>query len=588
MRVDSLRRLHAARGSRGDKRHSGGGQVTLPANLYLLSNGPILITTPDGISINGHAASDTIIDGQNINRVFELSNSGLATIQNVTAQHGQGTTVGSVSGHGHGGCIHNHGQLTLTDSVVKFCRAAANWNGGAITNATAGTLALTNDTISNGVTDSTDRGGGLENLHNATLTNVTISGNSAGAAGGVLNLATLKMTGSVVAGNIATTGVGNDGAGGILNGPGTAATATISGSTISGNQAQVNGGGGLQNDGTAAPTGPTVTIVNSTIANNTAAGFGGGIDNFDLDASPPSKPVTTLQSSTVVGNHAGASGGGLQQFRSIYNVGNSLLAGNSAATSAPDCANALPDTIGSQGYNLIGNTSGCGGFGSTGDLMNVNPLVGPLAPNGGPTPTIALLAGSPAINAGNPATPGSGGTSCPSVDQRGLPRGGAAGRCDVGAFEVQPPPPPPALGGLAISPHTFSVGGRLVGGHCVKQTKENKSHKHCKRPISLRVTFTLSSAANVTFSVKREAPGRKSGGKCVKPTKKNAKHKKCVRIVSVDGAITKAEPAGADTFVFDGKVGGKRLAPGSYDLVATPSAAGGSGPQRTVKFKLTP
>jgi hypothetical protein len=64
-----------------------------------------------------------------------------------------------------------------------------------------------------------------------------------------------------------------------------------------------------------------------------------------------------------------------------------------------------------------------------------NAFLAPLAENGGPTPTHALLPASPAIDMGNPLTPGSGGLACAGIDQRGYPRGGAAGRCDIGAFE---------------------------------------------------------------------------------------------------------------------------------------------------------
>jgi hypothetical protein len=70
-------------------------------------------------------------------------------------------------------------------------------------------------------------------------------------------------------------------------------------------------------------------------------------------------------------------------------------------------------------------------------------MLGPLASNGGKTKTHALLAGSPAIDAANPAAPGSGGTSCPTKDQRGIGRpkdgnGDTVSRCDMGAFELSP------------------------------------------------------------------------------------------------------------------------------------------------------
>jgi hypothetical protein len=232
-------------------------------------------------------------------------------------------------------------------------------------------------------------------------------------------------------------------AGGILNT--NASTTTIDSSTISGNHAQSGGGGGLQNEGMGGGSAPTVTVTNSTVANNTASGNGGAIDNFDSTASPPVKPLVTLVSSTVAGNSAGNLGGGLLQYQSNYNVRNSLIAQNAAVGGSPDCRSFLgSDSYSSQGYNLVGDTTGCNGFSAgKNDLTGVNPLVGALGAYGGPTQTIPLVAGSPALHAGNPATPGSGGNACPTNDQRALPRGGAAGRCDIGA--VQPGPPSIAI-----------------------------------------------------------------------------------------------------------------------------------------------
>jgi hypothetical protein len=86
------------------------------------------------------------------------------------------------------------------------------------------------------------------------------------------------------------------------------------------------------------------------------------------------------------------------------------------------------------GFNLIGNTNGGTGFGSTGDLLGVNLLLGPLADNGGPTFTMALLPGSPAIDAGTSV-------GAPSTDQRGVPRPQGS-NVDIGAYEFISPPWP--------------------------------------------------------------------------------------------------------------------------------------------------
>lgn len=106
---------------------------------------------------------------------------------------------------------------------------------------------------------------------------------------------------------------------------------------------------------------------------------------------------------------------------------NTILAGNSAVGGAPDLSGKL--TI--SGYNLIGNTQGGSGFAAT-DLLNVNPHLGALQNNGGPTQTMALLSGSPALNAGDPNFVGP-----PLYDQRGPGFARVSGgRLDIGAFEV--------------------------------------------------------------------------------------------------------------------------------------------------------
>jgi hypothetical protein len=107
-----------------------------------------------------------------------------------------------------------------------------------------------------------------------------------------------------------------------------------------------------------------------------------------------------------------------------------------ACCPSSDCAH----TFISRGYNLIRST-GCRITGvTTGNPIGVDPKLGSLQNNGGPTATRALLAGSPAIDAGSPAQPGSGLQSCEAIDQRDVMRlqdGDADGTrcCDIGAYE---------------------------------------------------------------------------------------------------------------------------------------------------------
>src|SRR6185436_186867 len=117
---------------------------------------------------------------------------------------------------------------------------------------------------------------------------------------------------------------------------------------------------------------------------------------------------------------------------------NSLIGGNadlSAGTHHPDCSGPLA----SGGHNLVGSSAGCALSGNlTGNVLDVDPRLSPLS-GAGALATHGLLPGSPAIDAGNPAAPGSGGDTCLAADQRSLarPRAGLAGgpaRCDIGAL----------------------------------------------------------------------------------------------------------------------------------------------------------
>jgi hypothetical protein len=133
---------------------------------------------------------------------------------------------------------------------------------------------------------------------------------------------------------------------------------------------------------------------------------------------------------------------------------------------------------------------------------------------------------------------------------------------------------------LRVSPKKLSIAGRNVNGKCVKPTKKNNSNPHCLRVIKLKISYTLNVASTLTFTIKRKAPGRKVNGRCVKPTTKNSKDRKCTRLISVHGQLVKTGTAGANSFSFNGTIGGHKLAPGTYQLTATPT--GGASQTVTV------
>ena len=129
---------------------------------------------------------------------------------------------------------------------------------------------------------------------------------------------------------------------------------------------------------------------------------------------------------------------------------------------------------------------------------------------------------------------------------------------------------------------------RTLRGHCRPLTRANANRRRCTRPLALQVSYTLDVSGAVTFTLKRATAGRLVKGRCVRPTRANHKHRRCTRLVPLRGRLVRASLAGANSFTFSGLPGGGRLAPGSYELIATPTASGGAGQPRTVNFKIAP
>jgi hypothetical protein len=164
-----------------------------------------------------------------------------------------------------------------------------------------------------------------------------------------------------------------------------------------------------------------LNVINSTISGNTANGSGGGIY-----ASNNASTSVTIQNSTIAYNHASI-GGGIRTTNGTYSLTNTILANNTGSTSNPDCSG----TIAAAYFNIIETMSGCsisvGSNNLNADPQLSNKLSGVMLVH-------ALLAGSPAINAGTAS-------GCPATDQRGLTRPQES-QCDVGSYEYQDFQPP--------------------------------------------------------------------------------------------------------------------------------------------------
>ncbi len=270
-----------------------------------------------------------------------------------------------------------------------------------------------------------------------TVSNCTISGNFALRAfgvsigllgGGIYNEGTMTLSNSTVSDNSA------DGYGGGINSSG---TLMVSDCTLSDNSA-VKGGGGLFSDG-------TLTVSNSTIYGNTSVDGGGILATGTI----------AVIDSTLAYNSAFQSGGGLADVSSgKVTLGNTIIADNWVGAGYGFVGPDIDAVVKSLGNNLISDEYGGHDFAPS-DLLSQDPLLGPLQNNGGPTETMSLLPGSPAIDAGSNAVIPAGITT----DQRGLERT-VNGTVNIGALEDQlalnaPAPPGSVLAGVNTS---FNLG----------------------------------------------------------------------------------------------------------------------------------
>ncbi|MCQ3935926.1 MAG: hypothetical protein DPW18_02645, partial [Chloroflexi bacterium] len=268
----------------------------------------------------------------------------------------------------------------------------SNGNGGGIFILTSASPALSNLIISNN--HANDKGGGMYNYIDITpsLTNVTFTGNSAALGGGVYTQdADPTLTNVTFSGNTAS----NMG-GGMYNTDGS--VPILTNVTFIGNSA-ASAGGGMRNI-VCDP-----ILINVTFTENSAA-FGGGMQN--LGANP------TLTNVTFSGNTAG---GAIYNGSSNPTIRNSIMYGNTGGEIVDTNSSAPVVT-----YSIVQ-----GGYAGEGNL-DADPMLGALANNGGFTQTMALSAGSPAIDAGT-------NSGCPATDQRGIARPFGI-QCDIGAYEV--------------------------------------------------------------------------------------------------------------------------------------------------------
>ncbi|MEK7321650.1 MAG: choice-of-anchor Q domain-containing protein [Pseudomonadota bacterium] len=466
--------------------------IILPAGVYLLAlqgtsedlsaTGDLDITKD--LTIIGADRATTIIDANDIDRVFHILGGATVNISGVTIKNGyinnsvggglynaNGTVtldhvmisdniadnLGGLNNAGTGGGIFNSGTLTLTASTISGNAAetqSQGIGGGGIYN--EATLRVEDSNISgNHANGSGAGGGGLQNTGGtglsinaakATIINTTFSSNSATIGGGVRNLfGIVNLELSTLNNNSAATsggGIENSGGGMIIGrssvhtntsgftGGGVAnfASMDLSHSAVYDNTASLQGGG-IYNSGQAA-----LSLINTTVTDNTAGIEGGGIYNHR---------AANITNSTIYNNlSAGRPGseiyacGTKDETKNLTctndssqvktNVINSIIGNNSNPATAA-CGGELT-LITSKGYNIDTGTS-CGFTQST-DKSSIaaSTFFSPsgFTNNGGTTLTYEILNGSVAHNTGDTI-------NCPVIDQRSKLRDNL---CDIGAYEI--------------------------------------------------------------------------------------------------------------------------------------------------------
>lgn len=420
------------------------------------------------MTISGPGADVLTIDGGDTDQIFYVApDIGGDVGDPVTIS---GLTLSNGSDSGNGGAIGSR-DANLTLAADVFRRNYSGNDGGAVF-AQGGSLTIADSTFSGNSSD--DDGGAFfaySELTGVTIRGSSFSANTAAAYGGAFYTGgdSVSIANSTIAGNSAVEGAGGIGFSTVTGGT------RIEDSTISGNVAGDYGGGIYTYNYYDQP----IAILNSTISGNSAGDGGGGIFRYGFDSAmtPGTEETFTLSSAIVAGNFAER---GPDLVERIVEPGDEPIDGSFALSSS-----------------LIGDTAGGATITQSGpNLLNVDPQLGLLANNGGPTQTILPATTSPAIDAGI--------ANGLATDQRGLPRTvkttftpapGSDGT-DIGAVE---------LADAALDGATVKV-------------KKKQAQKGKKVVITVEV--------GATEDVQAAASGK------VKSAKKNVKLKKVTKIVA--------------------------------------------------------
>jgi hypothetical protein len=459
--------------------------------VWTINLGTALPDLSTNISISGPGAAMLTVQRSFTTptqfRVFKITDTSTVTLSGLTIRNGK---IGDL-----GGGIQNTGTLNATNCTVA---GNSGIRGGGISNGDTGSAHVNNCTLSGNVaTAALGQGGGIMNYGIMVVSNTTFSSNSAPLGGGINSLGTMTVVNCTFSANSATGGLGGFG-GGINN----SSTMIVTNSTFSGNTAA---GPDFENPATPAHGGAivtgdgTLTLASCTFSGNTTTGGigSGGTTGGDalggaLYVETPSH-TTTVTNCTFALNSAfpgngsppgQASGGGIFISSDRLDIKSTIVAANSAfnaSVPAPDVSGAFN----SQGYNLIGKIEGSTGFPASTDLTGtmaspLDPMLGTLQNNGGPTQTIALMPGSPAIDKGTSAsligqmTTDQRGTGYPrTFDDPGMPNATGGDGTDIGSFELQTIAPT-LLANISTRLPVETGDNVLIGGFIITGTQPKK------------------------------------------------------------------------------------------------------------------
>ncbi len=359
------------------------------------------------VTIDG---GDTItLDGTGITSGMAAVFGSATALADVTFKHITFANGNITTGLGAGGAIQNFGKLTL--DTVTFTRNQSAGGGAIFQELCTGCLQAS-----------------------LTITHCLFQNNTTGSTGGAISMegGNAAIAGSTFTSNSASGG----GAIGIFSNSNFTVVMSIDRCTFNGNAASSFSGGAIVVE--SLNTGSSVTIKNATFTGNTATGSNGQGSAVYIGAAP-----VTITNCTIAGNTAAGSGGAVYfgNRTPVTAMNNTIIASNSGG----NCTFAPVGTF-TGGHNLQFGDSTCTG------VTVANPLLASLADNGGLTQTMALGAGSPAIDAGDTGV-------APTTDQRGVARNDGNGdgivAADIGSFEAPAPggnTPPPLRRHRAVKP----------------------------------------------------------------------------------------------------------------------------------------